>query len=254
MIRLSANLGFLWAELPLPGAIRAAADAGFEAVEFHWPYDLTATELKAALDAAGLPALGINTVRGDVQAGENGLAALPGREAEARAAIKQAFDYGAAIGARNVHVMAGFASGPAARETYLGNLSHAADRAALEGMNVLIEPLNSRDAPGYFIQTADAAADIIAALGRAEVRMMFDCYHLQIMQGDLTRLYQRMAPMVGHIQFAAVPGRGAPDEGEIAFDRLLPALAALGYDGFFGAEYRPAGPTSESLGWMRAFR
>lgn len=254
MIRLSANLGFLWTELPLPEAIAAAARAGFDAVELHWPYATPAAEVGAALDAAGLPVLGLNTVRGDVAAGENGLAALPGREADARAAIEQAFDYGAAIGALSVHVMAGFASGAAAQETFLANLSFAADRAAEHGMGVLIEPLNRRDAPGYFLQTATQAAALIAGLGRPEVRIMFDCYHLQIMEGDLTRLFDRVAPMVGHVQFAAVPSRAEPDEGEIAYGWLLPAIARLGYAGAFGAEYRPRAGTDAGLGWMRAFR
>lgn len=254
MIRLSANLGFLWTDLRLPDAIRAAAAAGFDAVELHWPYDVPAAEVRGALDETGLPVLSLNTPHGDPARGENGLGALPGREAEARAAIGQAFDYGAAIGARHVHVMAGVAAGPAAHDAYLDNLAHAAERARREGMGVLIEPLNPRDAPGYFLAGADQAAGIIAALGRPEVRLMFDCYHLQILHGDLTRLFQRLAPVTGHVQFAGVPDRGAPDEGEIAYDRLLPAIAALGHDGFFGAEYRPRGATGDGLGWMRAFR
>lgn len=249
MIRLSANLGFLWTELPLPDAVRAAARAGFDAVEFHWPYEVPLADLKAALDETGLPVLGLNTVRGDT----GGLSAIPGREAEARAAIDQAFAYGARIGAANVHVMAGVATGELARQTFLANLAHAADAAASNGMGVVIEPLNRHDAPGYFLQTATQAAEIITRLGRPEVRLMFDCYHLQIMQGDLTRLFRTMAPITGHVQFAAVPSRAEPDEGEIAFDRLLPALADIGYDGIFGAEYRPRTTTDAGLGWMRAF-
>lgn len=253
MIRLSANLGFLWTELPLPDAIRCAKAAGFEAVECHWPYEVDARLVRAALTETGLPMLGLNTVRG--RPGENGLAALPGREAEARAAIDQAFDYGRAVGARAVHVMAGFAAGASgARETFLANLDYAADRAEAAGMGVLIEPLNARDAPNYFLGTIEAAAGIVAELGRPSVKAMFDCYHLQIMGGDLLRRFEAHRTIVGHVQFAAVPSRAEPDEGEVAFDRLLPALVAAGYDGFFGAEYRPRSTTDEGLGWMTMFK
>ncbi len=249
MIRLSANLGFLWTELPLPDAIRRAKAAGFAAVECHWPYDVDARLVRAALEETGLPMLGLNTVRG--RPGENGLAALPGREAEARAAIDQAFDYGRAIGARAVHVMAGAAkNATGSRETFLANLAFAADKADAAGMSVLIEPLNQRDAPNYALGTIEAAAGIIAELGRPCVKAMFDCYHLQIMGGDLLRRFEAHRDIVGHVQFAAVPSRAEPDEGEIAYDRLLRDLAESGYDGFFGAEYRPRRTTDEGLEWM----
>jgi 2-dehydrotetronate isomerase len=253
MIRLSANLGFLWQELALPDAIRRAKAAGFAAVECHWPYAVEAALVRAALEETGLPMLGLNTVRG--QPGENGLAALPGREGQARAAIDQAFDYGQAIGARAVHVMAGAARGMAgAREAYLANLSHAADRAEAAGMGVLIEPLNARDAPNYVLGTIEEAGEIIAELGRPCVKAMFDCYHLQIMGGDLLRRFEAHRAIVGHVQFAAVPSRAEPDEGEVAYGRLLPAIAAAGHDGFFGAEYRPRRTTDEGLGWMTMFK
>ncbi|MEO1275676.1 MAG: TIM barrel protein [Pseudomonadota bacterium] len=252
-VKLSANLGFLWTELSLPDAVRAAAAAGFEAVELHWPYGVPVDELSAALRETGLPVLGLNTRRGDTSAGENGLSALPGREADARAAIDEAYDYGARIGAGAVHVMAGFASGDDAAATFRENLVYAADRAAALGMGVLIEPLNRRDAPGYFLKDAWQAAALIREIGRDEIRIMFDCYHLQIMQGDLTKLHAELAGLVGHIQFAAVPSRAEPDEGELAYERLLPALAAQGYGGYFGAEYRPRAGTDAGLGWLGLF-
>ncbi|MEM8595973.1 MAG: TIM barrel protein [Pseudomonadota bacterium] len=253
---LSANLGagFLFSDRPLPDAVRAAAAAGFDAVELHWPYDVPIPALKAALDETGLPVIGLNTPRGDVAAGENGLAALPGREAEAAAALEQALTYGAAIGARAVHVMAGFAQGPEAEACFLANLARGAEVAAAHGMTLLIEPLNARDVPGYFLSTATQAEALLTRLGSPHVRMMFDCYHLQIMGGDLTRLFERLGPLVGHIQFAGVPDRAEPDRGEIAYDRLLPVLAAAGHAGPFGAEYRPRGRTEDGLAWMRAFR
>ena len=249
-MRFSANLGFLWTELPLPAAIRAAAAAGFDAVECHWPYDVPAAEIRAALVDTGLPMLAINTRRGDVAAGELGLAALPGREAEARAAIDEALAYARAIGAGAVHVMAGRAEGPAAEAAFLSNLAHAAARA--EGIGILIEPLNHHDAPGYFLSRSDQAADLIARLGHPAVRLMFDCYHVQIMEGDVSRRLARHLPIIGHVQIAAVPDRGAPDHGELEHGHVLGLLAALGWTCPIGAEYRPGGPTEATLEWLSA--
>ena len=161
-MRFSANLGFLWAELPLQEAVRAAQRAGFSAVEFHWPYDTPVADLKAALEDTGLPVLGLNTVRGP--AGENGLAALVGREDEAKAAIDQAVAYGSDIGAGAVHVMCGFAQGEAARACFEANLRYACEKADAHGMNVLIEPLNHYDAPGYFLQSSAQAVEIIEGI------------------------------------------------------------------------------------------
>lgn len=252
MPRLSANLGFLWADLALPDAIRAAARAGFDAVECHWPYAVDPAQVRAALDETGLEMLGLNTQRG--APGENGLSALSGREAEARAAIAQAFDYAARIGCKAVHVMAGFAQGAAADAAFEANLNFACDMAAAQGATVLIEPLNRYDAPGYFLRDADQAAAIIARLGRDNLRLMFDCYHLQIMQGDLTRLLTRMAPITGHVQFAGVPDRGPPDRGEVNYRHIFDHIDAMGWDRPLGAEYKPGGPTGASLGWMAALR
>ena len=252
MPRLSANLGFLWSDLPLPGAIRAAAQAGFDAVECHWPYDHDPDAVRAALAETGLEMLGLNTLRG--APGENGLAALPGREAEARAAIAQALDYAGRIGCKAVHVMAGFAAGPKADATFAENLSFACDLAAAQGAAILIEPLNHYDAPGYFLRDADQAETIIARLGRDNLRLMFDCYHLQIMQGDLTRLLTRMVPVTGHIQFAGVPDRGTPDRGEVNYRHIFDHIDAMGWDRPLGAEYRPQGTTGDSMGWMKGLR
>ena len=250
MPRFSANLGFLWTELALPDAIRRAKAAGFEAVEAHWPYEVPAEDVAAALAETGLPLLGINTVRGDPAAGENGLAAVPGREKEARAAILEAVDYAHASGARAVHVMAGRFGD---EETFISNLRFAAEEARDLGKTVLIEPLNSRDAPDYFLSEVEHAAEIIIRTGAANVRIMFDAYHVQIMQGDLTRRLEALLPFVGHIQFAAVPSRAEPDEGEVCYQRFLAAVDEFGWTGFVGAEYRPRTTTDEGLGWMKAF-
>jgi len=254
MARFSANLGFLWTELALPDAIAAAADAGFDAVECHWPYGVPADETAAALSAAGLTMVGFNTVRGDVAAGDNGLAALAGRSSEAHAAIDQALDYAELTNTRNVHVMAGVAEGGEAKRAFLDNLAYAAERARARGIGILIEPLNHRDAPGYFLKRSDDAAVLIGDLGEPNVRMMFDCYHVQIMEGDLIRRLERHLPLIGHIQIAAVPSRQEPDEGEIAYERLISEIDRMGYAGFIGAEYRPRSTTEAGLAWLEAFR
>lgn len=253
MTKFSANLGFLWTDLALPDAIRAAAAAGFAAVECHFPYDQDADAVRAALEETGVPMLGLNTVRGDLGAGEFGLSALPGRRDAARAAIDQALDYAARIGARNVHVMAGKAAGDEARATFIQHLTYAADRAGEAGIGILIEPINTRDVPGYHLSRVEDGAEVIAQVNRPNLRLMFDCYHTQIMQGDLTRRIEAHLSVIGHIQIASVPERGAPDGGEVAYDRLIPAIEALGYDGYFGAEYKPAGPTADGLGWLNAY-
>lgn len=250
MSGFSANLGFLWTELPLPEAIRAAARAGFDAVECHWPYDTPAEEVNAALTETGLPMLGLNTLRGNTEAGDNGLAALPGREAEARAAIDQAVAYAKAIDAANIHVTAGITQGDAARDCFIENLRYACNAAAPHGITIVIEPLNHHDAPGYFLQTADQAAEIIEAVGAVNLKLMFDCYHIQIMQGDITRRLEQFMPIIGHIQIAAVPSRGEPDAGELDYRHVMQAIRALGFTKPIGAEYRPASTTEAGLGWM----
>lgn len=250
MVKLSANLGFLWTELALPDAIATAAAAGFTAVECHWPYDVSPDAVNEALASAGVPMVGINTRRGDPARGDFGLAAVPGREAEAAAGIDEAVDYAAAIGCANVHVMAGRADGPDAHRTYLANLTRACERGAGCGVGVVIEPLNHRDAPGYFLSGLEQAAAVVGEVGASNLGIMFDCYHLQIMGGDLLRRFEAHRPLVGHVQFAAVPSRAEPDDGEVDYRWLLPAMAAAGWDGWFGAEYRPATTTEAGLGWL----
>ncbi|MEM9900290.1 MAG: TIM barrel protein [Pseudomonadota bacterium] len=253
-MRFSANLGFLWADLALPDAIRAAHRAGFDAVECHWPYAVAPEAVADALRETGLPMLGLNTERGDVAAGENGLSALPGREAEARAAIDRAVSYAAAIGAKNVHVMAGFTQGADAEAAFVSNLRYAADRAAPHGIGLLIEPLNGYDAPGYFLSRTDQAIAILDAVGRDTVQLMFDCYHVQLLEGDLSHRLERHLPRIGHIQFASVPDRGPPDRGEVDYAYVFERIRALGYGAPLGAEYKPRGVTEETLGWLRAVR
>lgn len=252
MTQFSANLGFLWADLPLPKAIAAAKAAGFDAVECHWPYDTPAEDTARALRDAGLRMLGINTVRG--KPGENGLSALPGREAEARAAIDQALGYAAAIGAGMVHVMAGYAGGAEAQAVFVANLSYAAQRAAEKEITILIEPLNRHDAPGYFLQTTDQAFALINEVGAPNLKLMFDCYHIGRTEGDITTRFKALQPLIGHVQFASVPDRGAPDQGELNYTAIFGAIVSAGWAQPLGAEYKPKGPTNETLGWMAALR
>lgn len=254
MTRFSANLGFLWAELPLAEAIRAAKAAGFDAVECHWPYEQDRAAVQAALTETGLPMLGLNTRRGDVAGGENGLSALPGREADARAAIDEAIDWAVALQVPNIHVMAGFASGEAAQEAFVANLTYACTQAAAKGLTILIEPLNGYDAPGYFLSTTAQAEAVIARVGAENLKLMFDCYHVQLSEGDLTNRLRRLLPIIGHIQFAGVPARGRPDIGEVHYPFVFREIAGLGFSAPLGAEYRPGGDTNATLGWMSGLK
>lgn len=254
-IAFSANLGFLWSDRPLPYAIRAAAAAGFDAVECHFPQLEDADAVAAVLSETGLPMISLNTWPGDRERGDFGLAAVPGREDEARSAIREAVALAARLGARHVHVMAGRAEeGEAAHRTFVANLRLAADLAAKHGIGILIEPINRGDVPGYFLTRTDQAAELIAEAACANVRMMFDCYHVQITEGDVTRKLSLHLPSIGHVQIAAVPSRAEPDEGEIDYPRLLAGLTDMGYRGLVGAEYRPRAGTEAGLGWLSRWR
>ena len=253
-LRISANLGFLWNELPLDVAISKAAAIGFDAVECHRPYSYPTSVVREALQKSGLPMLCLNTIPGDPMAGELGLAALPGREFDARAALDQAIDYAVAIGCRAVHVMAGRASGIHAAKVFQNNLSYADEKASASGLVILIEPLNPGDAPGYFLNSMEMAADILGNLGGKNVRLMFDCYHQQIIRGDLLRSFERYLPLIGHVQFASVPDRAEPDHGEVNFHWLLREMQTLGYEGFFGAEYKPKDASGLKIGWLKSLQ
>ncbi|KAB2864005.1 MAG: TIM barrel protein [Bauldia sp.] len=254
MPRFSANLGFLWPDQPLLDRIDAAAAAGFKAIELHWPYDVPAERVREACVRHGLALLGINTAVGE--AGKDlGLGAVPGREEEFAAAIDQSVAYCIASGAIAIHAMAGkvppqqFDEG---RAVLIRNLERAAPQAAEHGLTLLLEPLNQRDAPGYFYSALEPAADIIAAVGAPNLKIMFDVYHVGVSQGDVLKRLERFMPIIGHVQIAAVPSRAEPDEGEIAYPAIFAALDALGYAGWVGAEYKPRAGTDEGLGWVEA--
>ncbi len=251
---VSANLGFLWTDVPLLDAVGAAARAGFDAVEFHWPYATEPSQLRQRLRDAGLPALAVNTIRGDTAAGDFGLAALPGRQAEARKAIDQAIGYAHAIGARAVHVMSGRTDHADAAKVLQENLAYGVDRAAGKGITLLLEPLNHKDAPGYFLTSFDRAAEIIADSGLRGLAIMFDCYHAAKNGLPVLETFMTHRAMIGHVQFADSQDRGEPDGARDNYPALLQAIAEAGYGGYFGAEYKPRSGTDAGLGWLASYR
>lgn len=255
MIRFSANLGFLWSELTLPDAIRAAEKAGFDAVECHFPYEFEPETVRSALLETGLPMLGLNTRLGVNGPDDFGLMSLAGREEEARASVDEAIAYAVAIGCRTINAVAGKSHEASGAETvYRDNLAYATDKAGVHNLSVVIEPINQRDAPGYHLRSLEAGIETIRAVGAANLKLMFDCYHIQIVQGDLTERLRSVLPNIGHIQIAAVPDRGEPDRGEINYPELLRAIDAMGWAGYIGAEYHPRGTTAEGLAWMQAYQ
>jgi hydroxypyruvate isomerase len=254
MPRFAANLAYLFAEHPLIQRFGAAAAAGFNAIELLFPYDVAPSAVKAELARHNLTQLGVNTPFG--REGEAGLAALPGRERECEAAFVRALDYAVAIGGRTVHCMAGCVppeQRPAAETVFIRNLTQAAKQAAKAGITLLIEPLNPRDRPGYFLNRVEQAADIINKVGSANLRIQFDFYHAQLYGGDLIRRFEAHLPLIGHVQIAGVPARREPDEGEVNYPEIFAALDSLGYAGFVGCEYRPRGRTEDGLGWARPY-
>jgi len=255
MPRFAANLGYLFTERPLLERIDAAAAAGFKAIELQFPYDVPATAVKAAIEMNKLAILGINTPPGD-RDGEFGLAAVPGREKDWQQLFNRALDYAYAIGGSAIHCLAGKVAPeqrPAADRVFADNLMRAADLAAAKNIKLLIEPINSRDRPNYFLNHVEHAADIIAKIGKANIRMQFDFYHVQIVGGDLIYRLQKFLPFIGHLQCAAVPTRHEPDEGEVNYRAVFEAVDKFGYTGWIGAEYRPRGRTEDGLGWARGY-
>ncbi len=254
MPRFAANLGYMFTERPLIERFGAAAACGFKAVEGQFPYETPARAARTEIERHGLTMLGINTPPG--RDGEFGTAALPGRERDFDALFAQALDYIVTSGGRAIHVLAGKVPGeqrPAAERVFVANLMRAADRAAENGITLLIEPINPRDRPDYFLTRAEHAADIVAKAGKTNIKIQFDFYHAQIVGGDLIRRFEAHQPLAGHVQIASVPDRHEPDEGEVNFPAIYEALDRRGYDGFVACEYRPRGRTEDGLGWGRAF-
>jgi hydroxypyruvate isomerase len=260
MPRFAANISTLYPEHPLLDRIGAAARDGFAAVEVQSPYAVGATEVRRALAEARAQLVLMNAPQGDMDAGERGLAALPGREAQFEASIAEALDYARTVGAPRVHVMAGkpaAAVDPAeAERVFVRNLRHACAIFAPHGIRVMIEPINTRDMPGYFLTTPEQADAVIAHAGAADLALQFDVYHAQIMVGDVSKRIERLFARIGHVQVAGVPERHEPDTGEVNYPAVFRLLDRLGYAGWVGCEYRPArgaapGGTSAGLGWLR---
>jgi hydroxypyruvate isomerase len=255
MPRFAANLGYLFTERALLERIDAAAASGFKAIELQFPYDVPAAAVQAAIARNQLTMLGVNTPPGE-RDGEFGLAAVPGRERDWQALFARALDYITAIGGSAVHCLAGKVAPeqrPAAERVFIDNLSRAADLAGPKNITLLIEPINARDRPNYFLNRVEHAADIIAKAGRPNIRMQFDFYHVQIVGGDLLTRLEKYLPVIGHLQCAAVPSRHEPDEGEINYPAVFEAVDRLGYKGWIGCEYRPRGRTEDGLGWAKRY-
>lgn len=253
MPRFAANLSMMFGEVPFLQRFEAAAAAGFRGVEYLFPYDYSPTELKERLGANGLSQVLFNLPPGDWAAGERGLAAIPGRQADVRDGIALAIDYAQALDCPRLHMMAGLVPDGADRRecsaVYLENLRHAAAEAGRAGLSLLLEPINPVDMPGYFLNTQAEARAFIEQAGADNARVQLDFYHCQIVEGDLTRALQRQWPVLGHVQIAGVPDRHEPDIGEVNYNWLFERLDAHGYDGWVGCEYRPRGDTVAGLGW-----
>ena len=256
MPRLCANVSMMFNEVSFLDRFDAARAAGFDAVEFLFPYEHTAAELRGRLDSAGLTQVLFNAPPGDWAQGERGTASLPGREQEFRDGIGRALDYAGALGNRLLHVMAGIPpagvrAGTAAA-TYVANLAWAAERASAQGVRLVIEPINHRDMPGFFLNTTGQAAAIVEALGVDRIGVQFDVYHCQVTEGDVTSRMAALMPLIGHMQIADVPARNEPGTGELNWPFIFAAMDRLGYAGWVGCEYRPAGDTVEGPEMARA--
>ena len=255
MPKLAANLTMMYNEHAFLDRFAAAAKDGFKGVEYLFPYEHPAAELRARLEGAGLVQALFNAPPGDFAKGERGVASLPGREDEFRRGIDTALEYARVLGNRHLHVMAGLIQ-PGQdrakhRAVYLANLAHAAKAAASAGITIVIEPINTRDIPGFFLNRQDEAHAIVKEVGAPNLQVQFDLYHCQIVEGDLAMKMKQYIQGVGHVQIAGVPERHEPDVGEVNYPYLLDLLDTLGYPGWVGCEYRPRKGTSEGLGWAK---
>jgi hydroxypyruvate isomerase len=257
MPRLAANLSMMFNEVPFLDRFDAASKAGFEGVEFLFPYDFPAAEIATRLKSNGLTQALFNMPPGDWANGERGMASLPGRQTEFREGVKKALDYAAALDCKLVHCMAGIvpAGVPAvtAASLYAANLAWAGEQAVAAGVRVAIEPINHRDMPGYFLNTQGQGAAIVEAIGRDRLGLQFDVYHCQTTEGDVTKRMELHLPVIAHMQIADVPARNEPGTGEIGWKYVFRRMDELGYTGWVGCEYRPKADTVEGLGWRQEF-
>jgi hydroxypyruvate isomerase len=255
MPNFAANLSFMFNEWDFLDRFQAAADAGFQAVEYLFPYDYAPEVIAGRLESAGLTQALFNLPPGDWAKGERGLAAIPDRFDEVKAGLERAIPYIEATGVKRVHLMAGIIDwdDTVAMAAYRRSLAHVAEKLAERGVTLLIEPINRIDMPGYFLDSVDRAAGLIPLLRLQNLRLQFDIYHAQIIHGDITRRLRRLMPIIGHIQIASVPSRNEPDGEELNYPFLFEELDRLGYDGFVGCEYRPRAATVDGLGWFKGY-
>lgn len=260
MPRFAANLTMMYGEHSFLDRFAAAARDGFTAVEYLFPYEYPAHTLAGLLKDHGLKQVLFNAPPGDWKAGERGVTALPRRETEFREGFKRALEYASALNCPRVHTMAGIVAAGAdrarMRETYVANLAWAAEAAARQGVDVLIEPIAQRNMPGFFLNLQEEAHAIAAETGYANLKILMDLFHCQVAEGDLaTRIRKYLADpkqsRVGHFQIAGVPERHEPDTGEVRYEYLFDLIDQLGYEGWIGCEYIPKAGTSDGLGWFK---
>jgi hydroxypyruvate isomerase len=251
VLKFSANLSFLYQDKPFLDRFAAAAKDSFPAVEYLGPYAEPKEKVAEALAANGLKQALFNVPSGDWAGGERGIGALPDRIAEFEAGVATAIDYAKALGCTRVNVLAGLEKSGANEETLVRNLKFAAPRMADAGIKLLIEPINTRDIPGFFLTTTKQAERVVEMVGSDNLFIQYDVYHMQVMQGDLVPTYERLKDRIAHIQVADNPGRNEPGTGEINYRFVFAAIDRLGYDGYVGCEYKPKAGTSEGLGWIK---
>lgn len=257
MTRIAANLSMLFTDAPFLDRFDRAAAAGFEAVEFLFPYDHPPETVKECLTRNGLVLTLINAPAGDWAAGERGFAARPSKRAEFRTSVEKAVEYATGLGCPRIHVMSGITADEpdptACTAVWVQNMREAADMAGAAGLAISVEPLNSRDVPGYFLAHQDPALALIESLGRRNVLLQFDVYHTQIMDGDIIRRIERLKGAYGHVQIAGVPDRHEPDLGELNYPEIFAAFDRAGFNGHLGCEYNPRGQTEDGLSWAAPY-
>ena len=256
MPRFAANLSMMFNEVPFLDRFEAAARAGFSGVEFLFPYEYTPEEVAGKAKDAGVQIVLFNMPAGNWAAGERGLTGLPGREQEFRDNVAKAVTYAKVLGVPRLHAMAGIAPAgadlSACKSTLIANLKYAAAELEKENLTLLLEAINLRDMPGFLVSTQKDSHAICEAVGAPNMKMQMDLYHMQVMEGDLATSLKKYAPMCGHIQIAGCPERNEPDTGEVRYEYLFQLLDTIGYPGWLGCEYRPAGKTNEGLRWLSA--
>jgi hydroxypyruvate isomerase len=253
MPKFAANLTMLFTELPFLDRFEAAAKAGFTAIEFLFPYDYDQQQIADLLHAHTLQLILHNLPAGNWATGERGIAAHPARVGEFRDGVGRAIEYATALKVPQLNCLAGIVDSDAgeARETLIENLRFAAEQLQAAGLRLLLEPVNTRDIPGFFVNRTDQAIAILNDVGHANLRLQYDIYHAQVMEGNLAETIQTNFARIGHLQLADNPGRHEPGTGEINYDFLFRHIDKLGYDGWIGCEYKPAATTLGGLHWLK---